>query len=139
MRAEVGERFCSKGMLYSLRSSPDVAAIVHLEEPLGPAKLRRCLRKPAPGHRRGNARTDPTQPCEIGDARIADWARDSGRCLEAAAFGECLDGRQVEDELSYPWMHRDQQVRLVGANLVAGAEGDGRAAADGVLGGAELG
>lgn len=63
--------------------------------------------KPAPGHRQGNARTDPTQPCEIGDARIAEWARDSGRCLEAAAFGECLDGRQVEDELSYAWMHRE--------------------------------
>ena len=73
--------------------------------------------KPAPGYRRGSPRTDPTQPCEIGDARIAEWARDSGRCLEAAAFGECLDGRQVEDELSSIFRETPEFGRSLAARL----------------------
>ena len=36
-------------------------------------------------------------------------------------------------------LHRDQQVRFARLDVVAGAEGDGRAAADGVVGGAEVG
>jgi hypothetical protein len=56
--------------------------------------------EPAQGHRRGNARTNPSQPPSLGDSRITQWARAAGRCLEAGDFAETLDGGQVEGELS---------------------------------------
>lgn len=48
----------------------------------------------------GDAGADPPQPPPGGDARIAEWARASGRCLEESGFGQRLQGRQVESELS---------------------------------------
>lgn len=61
---------------------------------------RHASEEPAPGDRRGNARTNPPQPPPLGDAGITQWARDAGGCLEAGKFAESLDGAQVESELS---------------------------------------
>ncbi|WAC20494.1 hypothetical protein OVA24_03765 [Luteolibacter sp. SL250] len=48
----------------------------------------------------GNAGANPPQPPALGDARITEWARAAGRCIDQSAFAEKLAGRQVEDELS---------------------------------------
>ena len=53
-----------------------------------------------PGLGRGNAGADPSQSKAFSDARVADWARASGRCLDQSAFGKTLAGRQVESELN---------------------------------------
>ena len=48
----------------------------------------------------GSAGADATQPPPGSDARIEEWARAAGRCVEEGTFGERLEGRQVESELS---------------------------------------
>ena len=71
----------------------------------------------AQGHRRGNARTNPSQPPSLGDSGITQRARAAGRCLEAGDFAQRLDGSQVEGELSSifretPEFGRSLAVRL---------------------------
>ena len=52
------------------------------------------------GQRRGDARADSQESPRISQDRITEWARASGRHLEATAFAETLDGAQVESELN---------------------------------------
>lgn len=49
---------------------------------------------------RGSSRTDQAQSAFLGQTRIEDWARTCGRHLTPEAFGERLNGTQVESQLS---------------------------------------
>lgn len=82
--------------------------------------------EPAPGDRRGNARTDPSQPPPLGDAGITQWARDAGGCLEAGQFAESLDGAQVESELSEIFRETPEFGRSLALRLADFHESDSR-------------
>lgn len=72
---------------FTLRNLPEVVRLDYETE------------EPAVGLRRGGTGTDQAQSSAGSDARIAEWARASGRCLEKSEFAEKLDGRQVDREI----------------------------------------
>lgn len=72
-------------------------ALKHLPEVLGlPYEAKRTTL----GLGRGSLGANTPQQDRIRATRITDWARATGRCLEAEAFAQSLDGSQVESELA---------------------------------------
>jgi hypothetical protein len=91
---------------FTLKNLPQVLAFGHVTE------------ESTAGLGGGSIGTNPSQSRAFRDARVADWARASGRCLDQNAFGKRLAGRQVESELNSIFRETPEFGRSLAQRLV---------------------